>query len=269
MVRSISPGQAATLPLGISSLDNTTTVLNSSLVTLTTTPTPIPKTAEIKTDPSSLNSEVWLKIFAIGSNILLQLSPMRLITEIQVRQSTGNLSPFPLIALTACGFQWSFYGYFAWSVMDNPGFLMLVYANILGFVLGIFYMQIFAKFSVLDTWKTHAFSWSIFLLIEVIICHSLPQVSTALLLSGGISAMLSVFVSASPLATVPDIIAKKDLSSMPVDMVFASLLSSVLWLACGYLLRDPWAWVPNMTGVIFSCTQIAIMAYVSRKSKTA
>jgi len=265
MIRSISPGQAATLPLGISSLDNTT-ILGSN-TTKTTTSAPVVVTQP--DDPSSLNFEVWLKILAIGSNILLQLSPMRLVTEIQVRQSTGNLSPFPLIALTACGFQWSFYGYFAWSVMDNPGFLMLVYANILGFVLGVFYMQIFAQFSAVDGWKTHALSWSMFLLIEVGVCHFLHNVATALLLSGGISALLSVFVSASPLVAVPEIIAKKDLSSMPVDMVFASLLSSILWLACGYMLGDPWVWVPNMTGVLFGLIQIAIMSYISGKTKTA
>ena len=258
MIRSISPGQAASLPLGISSLSNITTNMDGTNLTATTTK--LPTTTEVETP--SIGLEVWLKIFAIGSNILLQLSPMRLVTDMQLKQSTGTLSPFPLIALTACGFQWSFYGYFAWSIMDNPGFLMLVYANILGFVLGLFYMNTYVQFSRATGWKLHAITWTIFLLLEVLVCHVISNVNTSLVLSGAISALLSVAVSASPLAAVPNILKDNDLSSMPVDMVFASLLSSVLWLWCGYLLQDPWVWVPNFTGVVFGIVQLVIMAYV-------
>lgn len=265
MIRSISPGQSASLPLGISSLSNSTIVEHNTTITST----PLQAKIEEPISPPSVSLEVWLKIFAIGSNILLQLSPMRLVTEIQVRRSTGSTSPFPLIALTACGFQWSFYGYFAWSVMDNPGFLMLVYANILGFVLGIFYLQTFANFTPSSSlWKNQIIGWSIFLAIEVVMCH-LINVSTALLISGGISAMLSVFVSASPLVSVPELIKANDISSMPIDMVFASFISSVLWLWCGYLLQDPWVWIPNMTGVFFGIVQIALLTYVKRKLKSA
>ena len=258
MIRSISPGQAASLPLGISSLSNITTNMDGTNVTAITTK--LPTTTEIETP--SIGLEVWLKIFAIGSNILLQLSPMRLVTDMQLKQSTGTLSPFPLIALTACGFQWSFYGYFAWSIMDNPGFLMLVYANILGFVLGLFYMSTYVQFCQATGWKSHAITWTIFLILEVLVCHVISNVNTSLVLSGAISALLSVAVSASPLAAVPNILKDNDLSSMPVDMVFASLLSSVLWLWCGYLLQDPWVWVPNFTGVVFGIVQLVIMAYV-------
>jgi hypothetical protein len=154
-------------------------------------------------------------------------------------------------------------------VMDNPGFLMLVYANILGFVLGIFYLQTFANFSTCPTlWKNHVIGWSIFLALELIICHII-NVSTALLISGGVSALLSVFVSASPLASVSELIKANDLSTMPIDMIFASFLSSALWLWCGYLLQDPWVWIPNMGGVLFGLIQIALLTYVKSKLKSA
>ena len=45
-------------------------------------------------------------------------------------------------------------------------------------------------------------------------------------------------------------------------MCIASFVSSVLWLACGFLLRDPWVWVPNLCGVAVGAAQLGTMSYV-------
>jgi uncharacterized protein with PQ loop repeat len=215
-----------------------------------------------------LTFEFILKVLAIGSNVLLQLSPMRLVTEFRLRKSTGDLSVFPLIALTACGFQWSFYGYFAFNVTGNSGFLMLVYANILGFVLGCYYVLNFTIYSnQRSTWAIlrdpTLIILSIMFMIEVVWCNGTRNFETSLKFSGGLSALLSVLVSASTMVAIPKVLSSNSLESLPVDMVVASFGSSVLWLACGYLLGDPWVWAPNASGVIIGAMQIGVILHVT------
>ena len=48
-----------------------------------------------------------------------------------------------------------------------------------------------------------------------------------------------------------------------------SLLSSLLWWFCGYLLGDPWVWVPNFAGVIFGFLQIGVILHVTYPSLLA
>ena len=276
MIRSMSlpapsSGKAGTLPLGISSVGDAaeTDVNNATHVVVQQSRTPTSKETTQPPPSSLLSFELFIKIFAIGSNVLLQLSPMRLVTEFRLGQSTNGMSSFPLIALTACGFQWTFYGYFAFEVMDNPGFLMLVYANILGFVLGVYYLinfRIYEKISGEVTPLSRdptLIGLSVLFLLEVFWCHLNSDVSLSLKISGGLSAVLSVLVSASPMVSIPKVLTERKLDSLPVDMVFASLASSVLWFICGYLLGDAWVWVPNISGIFLGFIQVGVIVHVA------
>ena len=246
------PVPSSSLPLGITNIHDDGVVVPLP-VNQTTTPVGPPP------------YEFFLKVFAIGSNIALQLSPLRLMMDIQLLKSVGDFSAFPLVALTACGFQWSFYGYYAYSVSENAGFLMLLYANILGLILGGYYLAIYH-------WNDlkHSSSslgnqiWILCALFaaEVTYCQSGTDPQSGLLLSGVLSAILSILVSASPMVAIPKILLLKSTKTcLPTDMVLASLLSSVLWLWCGYLLRDPWVWMPNLCGVIVGSVQVGIILY--------
>lgn len=265
------------LPLGITNVHEGGNVTDSTLSTeskqsgLMDTPS--------NTQPNDVlpnaNFEFVIKVFAIGSNILLQLSPLRLITEMRLLGSVGHFSSFPLVALTGCGFQWSFYGYYAWSISQNSGFLMLIYANILGLVLGMYYLIEYSQIAAIspviyDNAKatkiaTFGMRRQLELLgglfaIEGIFCLYGGDVADGLLFSGALSALVSILVSASPMVAIPKIWSTQSTKScLPIDMVLASMISSVLWLWCGYLLGDPWVWMPNLCGVIVGLIQVGII----------
>lgn len=209
--------------------------------------------------------EFALKIAATAFNVLLQLSPLRLITDIRMQKSVLSYSPFPLIALTACGYQWSFYGFFAYTETANVGFLMLIYANILGLVLGLYYMLCFHFFaSAKDRSFIYAQSVGLITLFvcEYVYCYSAQDVNSSLFFAGLLSAAISILVSFSPMVSLPEAVRQHSIDSIPVDMCVASLISSILWLFCGMLLGDPWVFIPNLIGVGFGLVQILAMAYL-------
>lgn len=246
------------VPLGMTSVGDSA---NS------TQPSPASPAAEIVDQRGAEALEFALKVSATAFNVLLQLSPLRLITEIRMHKSVLSYSPFPLIALTACGYQWSFYGFFAYTETANVGFLMLIYANILGLVLGLYYMLYFHFFADQASRNSIYLQSAGILAVfacEYVYCYSaLSDINGSLFVAGLLSAAISILVSFSPMVSLPEAVRKHSIDSVPVDMCVASLISSVLWLFCGLLLGDPWVLIPNFIGVIFGFIQIAAIAYLS------
>merc|ERR1719253_260395 len=95
---------------------------------------------------------------------------------------------------------------------------------------------------------------------EGIVIPTLPH-PRALLIVGTLSAFYSVLVSFAPIADLPKIIAKGDVSGMPQDVVAASFIASVLWFGCALLLHDTWILVPNFFGLILGGFQLFLLAY--------
>merc|ERR1719502_2382859 len=80
-----------------------------------------------------------LKAGAICSSVLLTLSPLRAVWKMQEADETLTYPPFTFFCVAACGLQWCMYGSFAFLVTNNYGFLILVYSNILGVIMGTYY----------------------------------------------------------------------------------------------------------------------------------
>ena len=254
----------APVPLGMTSVSdssNATSELKKEIPSEAPASPPPPPPEEAHRE----ELEFALKIAATAFNVLLQLSPLRLIMEIRIHKSVSTISPFPLIALTACGYQWSFYGFFAYTETANVGFLMLIYANILGLVLGLYYMLSFHYYAESGD-RSSIYFQSVGLIslfvCEYIYCYTAQAVNSSLYFAGLLSAAISILVSFSPMVSLPDALRKHSIASVPVDMCVASLVSSVLWLFCGMLLGDPWVLIPNFIGVVFGIVQMVAIAYL-------
>merc|ERR1719230_915471 len=76
-------------------------------------------------------------------NIFYQASPLPLISEFQTKGDTGGADLAPFIAVAYGGWQWCFYGLFAYIVTSKSGFLVLVYSNVVGATLGLYYVYAF------------------------------------------------------------------------------------------------------------------------------
>jgi solute carrier family 50 protein (sugar transporter) len=247
---------APSVPLGVTSIQDSASVNTTS---------------SVGADPVTVDSqwkiyaETFLKIMGTVSNIVLQLSPLRIVTDMRMKKSVLGLSPAPLIALTACGYQWSFYGYFAYITTDNIGFLTLVYANILGLVLGMYYLITFTVYcdkQSSDSLLTYGFLSLIIFSGEAIYCFLESDPSKTLLCAGIISAILSILVSFSPMISLRTALRNISISALPVDIIVASFVSCLLWSLLGLLLHDPWVLIPNSAGLVLGLIQLLAVAFI-------
>jgi hypothetical protein len=253
------------LPLGVTAISDSAPSNNTS----SSYQLPVVSMPKPEDETWMINFEFVIKILAITSNIILQLSPLKPVT-------TGTaMSPIPLLAIAACGYQWSFYGYFAYTVTGNVGFLFLIHSNILGLILGMYYIWIYSRtHSVTTLWKLSV-SLVLIFCMEFIYTMNLEdstQVSKALEICGLLSAAVSIVVSASPMVSIKQAILEKSIQCLPTDMIAASTVSNCLWLVFGYLLSDSWVLIPNSVGLVFSMIQISVIGYIwtlTSKSSTA
>lgn len=211
-----------------------------------------------------LSFSFLLKAGAIMSSVILTLSPLRAVWKMQETKSTLNYPPYTFFCVAACGLQWCAYGSFAFIVTNNYGFLILVYSNVLGVIMGTYYCYTYYS-NIRDEHRrgqlmTCLYAAAANFAFEGIVIPTLPH-PRALLIVGTLSAFYSVLVSFAPVADVNRILGKGDISGMPKDVVLASFVASILWFGCALLLHDTWILVPNFFGLVLGGIQIFILAY--------
>lgn len=211
-----------------------------------------------------LSFSFLLKAGAICSSVLLTLSPLRAVWKMQEAQNTLTYPPFTFFCVAACGLQWCMYGSFAFLVTNNYGFLILVYSNILGVIMGTYYCYTYYAVCK-DEMRLRQFYGCCYAALanygfEAFVIPSLPH-PRALLIVGTLSAFYSVLVSFAPIADFNKIVEKGDVSGMPQDVVMASFVASVLWFGCALLLHDTWILVPNFFGLVLGGFQLFLLAY--------
>merc|ERR1740130_2379071 len=93
----------------------------------------------------SLSFAIIIKALCMMSNILFQASPLPAAKLFMEQGDTGDTDSAPFISIAYGSSQWCFYGLFAFIVTGKSGFLVLVYSNIVGAILGLYYVYSFNK----------------------------------------------------------------------------------------------------------------------------
>lgn len=94
---------------------------------------------------ASLSLMSMLKAFCMAGNILVQLSPYPQVQRWETMGDTGDSDAAPYVSIAFGGWQWCYYGIFAFTVTKRSGFLILVHSNCLGAVLGTYYSWAFYR----------------------------------------------------------------------------------------------------------------------------
>lgn len=81
-----------------------------------------------------------VKILCMLSNVACHVSPLPQVQQFHKLGDTGEADSAPLMSILYSGSQWVFYGNFAYCMTGKSGFLVLVYANITGAILGVYYV---------------------------------------------------------------------------------------------------------------------------------
>merc|ERR1719453_215071 len=203
-----------------------------------------------------------LKSGAIVSSFMGQMSPLPVVLGMQEVKSTMQYPPFTFFCVFACGLQWCVYGTFAFVVTRNYGFLILVYANACGVVMGAYYVYQYYRNCQCPTRQRQltncAYAAVLNGIFQSLVIADLAH-TRALLTVGTISAGLSVMVTAAPLAELPMMLKTKDVSSLPREFVCCQFVCSALWFGCGVLLHDTWILIPNVFGLVLGAFQVWLL----------
>jgi len=192
-----------------------------------------------------------VKALCMAGNVLVQISPYPQVQRWELRGSTGEADAAPYVSICFGGWQWCYYGLFAFLITKRSGFLVLVHSNVLGAVLGTYYTVAFYRNCKNDlarqSLQKYLTAVSTLIFLQVTTIATLP-VERALFLTGLISSFCSFVGAISMLASVPTVIRTKDSRSIPGPLVLANMLSAAVWCLCGWILSDPLISAPNIVG---------------------
>lgn len=204
----------------------------------------------------ALTFAMVVKAICVAGNVLVQVSPFPQVRRWESRGCTGEADAAPFVSIAFGGWQWCFYGIFAWLVTSRSGFLVLFHSNCLGAVLGTYYVQAFYRNcrddALFATLQKYLSAVTALVFLQVCSISVLPA-ERALFLTGIISSFCSFVGATSVLVTVPAVIRAQDSRSIPGPYAIASLASGLSWSLCGYLLDDPMVMLPNMFSTL-CCT---------------
>lgn len=201
---------------------------------------------------------VVIKALCMTGNVLVQVSPYPTVKRWQIRQNTGEADAAPYVSIAFGGWQWCFYGMFAYLITNRNGFLILVQSNCLGAVLGTYYTFAFSKncqnTRALLGLQKYLSAAGALVFFQACSCMILPK-ERALFLAGLVSSFCSFVGAFSTLITVPLVIRTQDTRSIPGPLVLANFCASCVWVLCGWMLRDMLVMVPCMVSacVNFTC----------------
>lgn len=214
-----------------------------------------------------------VKTLCMLVNVLVFLSPYAQVRGWETRRSTGEADAAPHASIAFLGWQWCFYGLFAYSVTNESGFLILVYANCLGAILGTYYVVTFLRYctkhEAMDSMKRYLSAILSLVTLQACAIGAVP-LQKSLFLTGMISSFCATIGAISVLSTLPGVLRTKNSESILAPFAVAMLCGGCLWFLCGWMLKDPLVMLPNAVTVV--CCSISLVlkhAYPSKKHRSS
>lgn len=202
-----------------------------------------------------------IKALCMACNVFYQASPIPLINEFKAKGDTGDADLAPFLAQTYSGWQWCFYGFFAYVVTNKSGFLVLVYSNVVGATLGLYYVYAFNMLCTNPAMHQRKLKYyaviGCLVAIQAIAIMVLEPVR-ALFFCGLVSSAWSTLAALALLTTVPIVFEQRSSKSLPFPLLVVGLVSATLWIICGIMLWDPWITFPN----VFALTVCTFALYL-------
>eukprot|EP00747_Dinoflagellata_sp_TGD_P185726 gnl/TRDRNA2_/TRDRNA2_42413_c0_seq1.p1 gnl/TRDRNA2_/TRDRNA2_42413_c0~~gnl/TRDRNA2_/TRDRNA2_42413_c0_seq1.p1 ORF type:complete len:548 (-),score=93.44 gnl/TRDRNA2_/TRDRNA2_42413_c0_seq1:90-1733(-) len=205
-----------------------------------------------------------VKALCMASNVLFQASPFPQVRQFHSEKDTGEADAAPFVCVMYSGWQWCFYGLFAYIVTHKSGFLVLVYSNVVGALMGIYYVSGF-QFNC----NSEKSQGRLTVYYHVVVSLVLLQMCAigmfphekALFFSGLVSSLCSIVGSLSLLSTANIVIETRCSKAINPVMVIVSMVSSVLWITCGIILSDAWIMGPNCVCIIVNLVAFSLVIY--------
>jgi uncharacterized protein with PQ loop repeat len=205
-----------------------------------------------------------VKCMCMLSNVVFQVSPLPQVLKFTKQGDTFETDAAPFMSILYGGCQWCFYGFFAFVVTKKSGFLVLVYSNVMGAVLGCYYIWVFQSNCISKTSlkKLHMY-YKIAATVAVMQFCAMMVLARqrALFFCGLVSSVCSVVGACSLLATLPTVLETKSSKTINKPVLSAGFLGAVLWALCGFILWDPLIMVPNLICMCFQTFAFGLVLY--------
>ncbi|GLD92599.1 hypothetical protein PINS_up001158 [Pythium insidiosum] len=210
-----------------------------------------------------------IKVLASLSALYMCLSPSTSIYRIHKKRTTGPASAVPLVALWGCNHLWMLYGY----VTDNVFPLMITY--IVGDITSILFITVFCVYAPNRRFvlKTTAAMFLINAAVTIYVVLAKrgvihQSVNQRNLVMGCIAIASSIFLYASPFATIKHVIRTKSSASIMFSMVMVGIVNNSLWIIYGFLISDAFLVVPTLINVVIGLVQLALyIVYHPKRQK--
>jgi uncharacterized protein with PQ loop repeat len=190
-----------------------------------------------------------IKAVCMAGNVLVQVSPIPQVKGWEINGNTGEVDAAPYVSIAFSGWNWCFYGLFAYFVTQRSGFVILVYANCLGAVMGSYYMWAFNRYckdgSGQASFQRYLSAAGALVFLQAFFVLTLPM-DRSLFMCGLVSSFCSFTAAVSILVVVPSVIRSKDSSNISGPLVVANFFSAIAWCICGWMLQDPLVYSPNI-----------------------
>eukprot|EP00540_Astrosyne_radiata_P008265 CAMPEP_0116853250 /NCGR_PEP_ID=MMETSP0418-20121206/17802_1 /TAXON_ID=1158023 /ORGANISM="Astrosyne radiata, Strain 13vi08-1A" /LENGTH=235 /DNA_ID=CAMNT_0004485619 /DNA_START=29 /DNA_END=739 /DNA_ORIENTATION=- len=197
------------------------------------------------------------------ASVVVFMAPIPTIQQVSREGSVGNLPLLPYSSMVASTFVWVLYGIL---VSETKVWA----ANAVGLILGLYYCFEFAQVcprkaptlpgSVMQHAQGVLAIWAISVLLGVVVLQSAALV-------GNLGVTLCVIMFASPLAALKVVLQTKSASSIPLPFTLASVWNCFCWSVVGiWDMKDSNIYVPNLLGLAFGLTQLALKLVFGDKS---
>lgn len=212
---------------------------------------------------AGVSTAILVKACCLVGNVLVHVSPFSQVQGWVAKGSTGEVDPAPYAAMGLGGWQWCTYGFAAWAISNNDKFLVLVYANVLGALLGSYYTCSFYKLC--RNAEQHAklrrylSVISSLVTLQVTLWLVLPR-DRALVCHGMVAGFCVVLGACSLLACLPKAVHSGDTSGICGPLVLANFLGAVMWAYWGSLMSDPAIVGPNLFAAFSSVSCLSVKA---------
>lgn len=207
-----------------------------------------------------------LKLAAIVTTVILQLSGLRTILEIQRDRDVKRYDPYPFFAILAGATQWCLYGVAAAMATGDWTHITMDEANGPGLCFGVFYVTIFFRYCPQNDARRAALRnylcvGAFLLCVQAIAYYMIRE--RAVWYLGLLGAVGSAQIAMSPLKTLPEVIRSQSTRSWPFDLCLMNFVQSAATGSFGLASSDAWVWMPNAVGLFCGAFQLVLCAAFS------
>jgi len=199
----------------------------------------------------------------ISANLIF-ISPFQTVLGVRKDNVLGSLNPLPYPMIVANCLSWLCYSF---VVKD----WFVYFANIFGFVLGVFYTTSCRACS--ETSASSAKVMDILFLggqafvlggasIALIALRNDPKAAQTMM--GVVCMIVLVCFYTSPLSVLYKVVTTRNSASLHIPLAIASFANGSLWSIYGFVLGDIFIWGPNALGAVFSGLQLVLIMILPR-----